>query len=249
MLTKVSLLDENGHLLDFGGEETPTLLEIYPVGSVYMNNTLVDPDIMFGGTWERIMDVFLLGAGDTYVAGTTGGAASISYTPAGTVGDHTLTVDEIPAHNHSFTGTAVTSRTQSANHYHSITDYYATTTGAHTITVAQIGSHAHSFYDYWGVYDDTSGYYGVHAHSTSGNVGGSTSGAGSGNSHTHSGANTSTTRTTNGISANHTHSFTASGTVGNNGSGNAHNHGFTGTAATIDVLPPYTTVYMWKRIA
>jgi hypothetical protein len=29
---------------------------------------------LFGGTWERIQDRFLLAAGNTYAAGTTGGA-------------------------------------------------------------------------------------------------------------------------------------------------------------------------------
>lgn len=33
------------------------------------------------------------------------------------------------------------------------------------------------------------------------------------------------------------------------GGGGAHNHGFTGTAATINTMPPYLTVYMWKRTA
>ncbi len=31
-----------------------TVDSIYPVGSIYMNTTLVDPSIIFGGTWERI---------------------------------------------------------------------------------------------------------------------------------------------------------------------------------------------------
>lgn len=44
---------------------------------------------MFGGTWEQIKDTFILAAGDTYKAGTTGGEAT-----------HILTTDEMPAHNH-----------------------------------------------------------------------------------------------------------------------------------------------------
>lgn len=48
---------------------------IYPVGSIYMSTANTSPAIFLGGTWERIMDRFLLSAGDTYNAGTTGGSA------------------------------------------------------------------------------------------------------------------------------------------------------------------------------
>lgn len=50
----------------------------YPVGSVYISTTSSlspPPVVYFGGTWERIKDVFLLAAGDTYPAGSTGGSA------------------------------------------------------------------------------------------------------------------------------------------------------------------------------
>jgi len=48
-----------------------------------------DPGTFIGGTWEQIKDRFLLAAGNTYAAGSTGGEAQ-----------HTLTVDEMPAHSH-----------------------------------------------------------------------------------------------------------------------------------------------------
>ena len=48
---------------------------IYPVGSIYMSVNSADPGSLIGGTWERIKDRFLLSAGDTYAAGTTGGSA------------------------------------------------------------------------------------------------------------------------------------------------------------------------------
>lgn len=60
---------------------------IYPIGSIYMSANAVDPGTLFGGTWERVSGKFLLGADDTYTAGSTGGEA-----------EHTLTVNEIPAH-------------------------------------------------------------------------------------------------------------------------------------------------------
>lgn len=62
---------------------------VYPVGSIYMSVNSTNPASLFGGTWEQIKDRFLLAAGDTYSAGSTGGEAQ-----------HTLTVDEMPEHRH-----------------------------------------------------------------------------------------------------------------------------------------------------
>lgn len=65
-----------------------TLIDlIYPVGSIYMSVNNVSPQAFFGGTWEQIQNRFLLAAGSSYAAGSTGGEAT-----------HTLTVDEMPAH-------------------------------------------------------------------------------------------------------------------------------------------------------
>lgn len=61
----------------------------YPVGAIYLSVNDTDPATLFGGTWERIGGRFLLGADDTYPAGSTGGEA-----------EHTLTIDEMPRHNH-----------------------------------------------------------------------------------------------------------------------------------------------------
>lgn len=62
---------------------------IYPVGSIYMSANETSPETLFGGTWEQIKDTFLLAAGDTYAAGSTGGEAT-----------HKLTLDEMPNHRH-----------------------------------------------------------------------------------------------------------------------------------------------------
>ena len=64
-------------------------LAMYPIGSIYMSIDNVNPSLKFGGTWEQIKDKFLLSAGDTYAAGTTGGASTV-----------TLTTNQIPAHTH-----------------------------------------------------------------------------------------------------------------------------------------------------
>lgn len=53
----------------------------YPVGSIYLSVTDTDPATLFGGTWERIGGRFLLGADDTYAAGSTGGEAHNNMPP------------------------------------------------------------------------------------------------------------------------------------------------------------------------
>lgn len=63
---------------------------IYPVGSIYMSVSSTSPAALFGGTWSQISDTFLLAAGPTYPAGTTGGSATV-----------TLDVTQIPAHKHT----------------------------------------------------------------------------------------------------------------------------------------------------
>lgn len=75
-------------------------LTIYPIGSIYMCVNDINPSEVFGGTWVQIKDRFLLAAGDTYVNGATGGAAT--HTPSGTVNGHVLTIDEIPSHTHNY---------------------------------------------------------------------------------------------------------------------------------------------------
>lgn len=79
---------------------------IYPVGAIFLSTSSTNPSTYLGGTWEQIKDVFLLGAGDTYSASSTGGEAT-----------HTLTTNEMPSHNHStvylcsFSGGSVNTRT------------------------------------------------------------------------------------------------------------------------------------------
>ena len=49
--------------------------KVYPVGAIYMSVTSTNPGNMFGGTWEKIENQFLLASGGDYPAGTTGGSA------------------------------------------------------------------------------------------------------------------------------------------------------------------------------
>ena len=76
---------------------------IYPVGSIYMSVSATSPSTLFGGTWQRIEDVFLLAAGNTYAAASTGGAATVA-----------LSINQMPQHSHTFSGNT----SQNGNHSH-----------------------------------------------------------------------------------------------------------------------------------
>ena len=103
--------------------EIPTFDTIYPVGSIYMSINSTDPSLLFGGTWEQIEDTFLLSAGSSYTAGNTGGAASINLshshtTNAGTTGGTSLSIANMPSHNHgskSLVGRAVLRQSSTDN--------------------------------------------------------------------------------------------------------------------------------------
>lgn len=51
----------------------------YPVGSVYISFVNTNPSTYFGGTWEQIKDRFLIGAGNKYSPGSTGGSETHSH--------------------------------------------------------------------------------------------------------------------------------------------------------------------------
>ena len=97
--SKVAVLDGSGwvysrtlaELKSDIGVDTATLVDLfYPIGSIYMSTDTTNPQFRFTGTyWLPIYNRFLLGAGDTYKAGTMGGEAT-----------HTLTRSEIPSHYH-----------------------------------------------------------------------------------------------------------------------------------------------------
>lgn len=63
---------------------------LYPVGSVYLSASGTSPASFLGGVWEQIKDVFL----ESSTAANAGTAE-----PKGEA-QHTLTVEEMPAHSH-----------------------------------------------------------------------------------------------------------------------------------------------------
>ena len=65
--------------------------KIYPIGSIYISVNSTSPASIFGGTWEQLKDRFLLGCGDTYTAGATGGEATVK-----------LSNLHLPTHSHAY---------------------------------------------------------------------------------------------------------------------------------------------------
>lgn len=172
--------------------------KMFPVGAIYITAGNTNPGTFLGGTWAQIAQGrTLIGVGtlgsDTYAAGDTGGSSRV-----------TLSISEIPSHNHDgATGG------QSTNHTHSG-------------TTASAGAHTHSTPLSDGGYFQYSGGGGLSGTNRPLGADGTTSSAGA---HTH-------TFTTDGVSANHTHSISAQG------GGLAHENRM-----------PYLAVYFWQRTA
>lgn len=102
----------------------------YPVGSIYMSVNSTSPSSLFGGTWVQLKDRFLLAAGDSYAAGTTGGEAS-----------HILSTGELPSHAHSVGAHnhGLNSHTHTMAHTHGLNSHTHTMSHTHGL-----GSHTHS---------------------------------------------------------------------------------------------------------
>ena len=130
--------------------KTNLLNFIYPVGSVYLAINDVNPNTIFGGTWEKIEDRYLLGSSSSQAAGTAGGSNLVEYTPNGTVGSTELTTEQLPAHTHTYDKSATTSggtsltEAQLPAHTHSY-DKASSTSGSTSLTVAQLPKHTHTY--------------------------------------------------------------------------------------------------------
>lgn len=77
--TEVTVEYKNGILYAVPEDPKELLNKIYPIGSIYMSVKNVSPESFLGGKWEPIQDTFLLAAGTSYAAGTSGGTATTSH--------------------------------------------------------------------------------------------------------------------------------------------------------------------------
>ena len=209
------------------GQLQTTASKLYPIGSVYISFNSADPSTLFGGTWQRLKDTFLLVNGDSYAPNTTGGSAT-----------KTIAVSNMPSHNHSVSS--------SGSHTHSAT---TSTAGVHTHTRGTMnitGSITNSSSD-----DDLMTYADSVTSSGALSVGTSrgkraykpdTSETQYGyDSIGFNGADGWSGSTSN--SGNHTH------TVSLSGGNHTHTTNNVGGGVPLNIMPPYTTVYAWRRTA
>lgn len=155
--------------------------KIWPVGSIYMSVNATNPGSLFGGTWVawgtgRVPVGINTGDTDFNTAEKTGGAKSVSLSHSHTVNSHAhstnghaLTVNEIPAHGHSFSGQTE----QGGDHFHMYRDYYQMAQTSVGVDPGRQGVAANSDIDANpGAHTKENG---IHSHSYSGttsNVGG-----------------------------------------------------------------------------
>lgn len=107
---------------------------VYPVGSIYISVNSTNPEVLFGGTWEQLKDVFLLGCSlQLNPLGSSGGEAT-----------HTLTTSEMPNHTHSIIGYSVSGSDYSGSDADLSFNYNTTMTGWAGRTASVGNSQAHN---------------------------------------------------------------------------------------------------------
>lgn len=203
------------------GQLQNTASKLYPIGSVYISFNSADPSTLFGGTWVRLKDTFLLANGDSYTPNTTGGSAT-----------KTIAVSNMPSHNHSVSSSgshthfATTSSTESHSHGGGSLNVTGTFgTGASTPSLYRS--------DTSGVFSNVgkNGNY----YASGGTINDRTSMIRLSTENKWSGATTS--------AGSHTH------TVSLSGGNHTHTTNNTGDGLPLNIMPPYQTVYMWRRTA
>ena len=242
-------LDVEGDIYSAGSkvltEATNSALAAYPVGAIYMSVNSTSPATLFGGTWVEIANQFLVGAGATYPAGSTGGAATHTHTTPShthTVADHT---HSIPSHTHT-----------GPSHTHTIADH-THTVPAHSHTLSQNGyaqvnvTGIGGSFVYlrgrtrpaWTPTDRVTASSYV-ANTTAQSWGADLAGTTDDSTAVASGGSGTLTTAASGTGA----TGAWSGTSGSGGAQttSSNNGGDTGSSSN---LPPYLSVYMWRRTA
>ena len=225
------------------------VLAAHPVGSLYWTSKNENPAVTFGGTWKQITDKFVLAAGSTYKAESTGGAPTV-----------TLTVANLPSHSHTFTPSGTVKSTfTGASHSHTFTPSGSisntkaggviSTNGIHSHGISDPG-HKHNIPGFWSSF--AGGDYDVLHRGGIGSL--TTNEVETGISILNSGSHQ---HSFSGIA--HNHSFSGSegttatatqgGTVASTFTGTSSSTGSVGRATAANILPPYIVKYCWERTA
>ena len=200
------------------GQLQDTASKLYPVGSVYISFNSANPSTLFGGTWTRLKDTFLLVNGDSYAPNTTGGSAT-----------KTIAVSNMPSHNHSVNS--------SGSH-------------THTATTSTAGNHSHTrgSMNITGTFRSTDmGGREPAIGAFTDRIAGSETKPRQGSDGYDITVTMDASRTWTGSTStagNHNHTLTTS-------SAGSHTHttNNTGGGVPMNIMPPYTTVYAWRRTA
>ena len=182
----------------------------YDIGDYWITESTTNPATKWTGTtWVKLEGRVLLGTSNGYALGTQGGKSTVA-----------LTLANIAAHTHGFSGTTNTTGNhyhQSGNHRHKV-DNHAHTQPAHT----------HSYSAYYG----GNGLGGSMDRSQVARQTGSAGGENTGGSSPYTNYQNPNTSTT----GNHSH--TISGNIESSGNGSAFN-----------IMNPYRVVNIWRRTA
>lgn len=196
----MAVIIKNGIVYGQNSNNTISIDKIYPIGSIYLSIESTSPATLFGGTWQQIKDVFLLGESSSHTNGSTGGVASVTLTAA-------------QSGFQSSTTAAAGSCTSSSSgaHTHGMPSHTHSTSG---------GGHTHNFYGFHGSAYSSGGYpvlnyeglltgdpqsgglgnTSYHAHNSDTSGGGTT---GSSGAHTHAGISHSHTFSANNATSSH----------------------------------------------
>lgn len=164
--------------------KTEIMLAAHPIGSLYFSEQATSPETLFGGTWIRITDTFILAAGSKYAAGTSGGSASLQ---AHTHGVSITTGENNVGHTHSIPSLSG-SAASAGSHSHRVTSKttsYASGTQPNWRCMSFEGTNADYNQD---VYSNDAG---AHTHSVTTNAS-ATGGVSQNHTHTVSGTTNST---------------------------------------------------------
>lgn len=205
-----------------------TLQAVYPVGAIYMSTVATDPATLFGfGTWERITGKFLLGATDngssgaSQAAGNTGGAATVTLTAA---------QSGVPAHAHGLN-----------SHKHKYDKANSSVTG---------GSHAHGLSAGYAHLSSSGSYIRFrYKDVTDWKAQWQVPGSASGSANTSNVGDGTTLGGNTDSSSSHSHTLAYTSTDSGAASGNTANNTAADASSAHENMPPYLSVYVWKRTA